>query len=427
MNHIAGFAAGLSERGHACAVAVPANPGSFKTVPSPQFKPLMFDDLTRSPLLFPDGRGVDVVHAWTPRHHVALASLRVMGNASPSARLVVHMEDDEEHLAAIAAGMSFPQLQAATPDSWRTVLDRGLIHPWRHRLLLHAADAITCITHALEQLSPQPIKTSTIYPPVDEMFFQVSISCNDAKARLKVPANTKTIVYHGGVNPANAAEVRDLYQAVALLNSNGHPTLLLRTGRTPDWFKKDLTPTETFHVRDLGFVERSTLPELLSAADVLVQPGRPGPFNAHRLPSKLAEFLAVGGAVIMPACNIASELNEGVDALFLHTGDPAEIADCCLRLFHDDNMCNRMRTSARLAARKLFDAKARVEDLERCYVKLITSQSAVNWSALSDDSLDESMLFQNTIHSNDLVSALRWAGHEPALPLPWWKRLFSKT
>ena len=45
-------------------------------------------------------------------------------------------------------------------------------------------------------------------------------------------------------------------------------------------------------------------------ADVLVQPGRAGPFNDYRLPSKLPEFLSAGRPVVLPATNLARQLRD---------------------------------------------------------------------------------------------------------------------
>ena len=70
----------------------------------------------------------------------------------------------------------------------------------------------------------------------------------------------------------------------------------------------------------LGQVERRLLIDLLKSADLFVQPGRPGPFNDYRLPSKLPEFMAVGRPIVLPFANVGTRLRDGVDAMLLREG-----------------------------------------------------------------------------------------------------------
>jgi len=77
---------------------------------------------------------------------------------------------------------------------------------------------------------------------------------------------------------------------------------------------------------ELGWVSRRHVPNLLAAADVLVQPGRPGPFDDYRFPGKLPEFLASGRPVVLPRTNIGLHLRPGEEALLLERGDAEEIA-----------------------------------------------------------------------------------------------------
>src|SRR5204863_4666592 len=95
---------------------------------------------------------------------------------------------------------------------------------------------------------------------------------------------------------------RDL--AIGELNTRGIAAKLLRTG---DDFYPFLSANEEWVRRyeiKLGRVEWSVIPQILNAADVLVQPGRDDAFNSYRLPSKLPEFMAVGKPVIMPRSNL---------------------------------------------------------------------------------------------------------------------------
>ena len=70
-----------------------------------------------------------------------------------------------------------------------------------------------------------------------------------------------------------------------------------------------------------------TCPELLAAADILVQPGRSNPYNDYRFPSKLPDFLASGRPVVLPRTNIGLHLRDGAEALILERCDAAESSE----------------------------------------------------------------------------------------------------
>lgn len=433
LTHIAGFAEGLAALGHHCAVAVPDKVHTISAVPSPAFAPFLFADVLRRPCCFPDGRAADVIHAWTPRMHVADCALGYQRRLATPARLVVHLEDNEEHLASSITGRPFEELRLAPEKNLQT-LERGLmVHPWTHRLFLHAADAISFITPALDEFAPRRPLRRLLRPGVDEAFFATSEADVMLRGKLGIPRDAKLIVYTGGANPVNAGELRELYTAVALLNAQGIKTRLVRSGPTPRWFKESLTPGQSAVSIDLGFVERDLLPRLLAMADVLVQPGRKGPFNDYRLPSKLAEFLASGRPVVMPDANLAMELKDGEDAVFLRTGDPAEIAAACRRVFDDPRLAARLGRNGRGAARRLFDPGRQSAILAELYDRIRAMPAAVDWEAFRKPHADEAALFSEarTAPSSDLQQALDWLRANPtreaAPPRPFWRRWFARA
>lgn len=422
--HIAGFAAGLSRLGHACAVAVPRRLRTIADIPSPAFRPLLYHDVLRDPRCFPDGGAPDIIHAWTPRHLVATFVVALQARLPRPARLVVHMEDNEEHLAERICGLPFDELLAAPPRLWEKLHDVDLIHPRRHRLLLHAADAVTHIIPGLVRFVPRGQETRLLMPGLDAAFVEPRAPEPDLRRRLGVPPDARLVVYPGSVNPVNAPELRDLYRAVVLLDSGSpRPVRLVRTGNTSPWFRKSLSPGERAVTIDLGFVERGLVPRLLSLADVLVQPGKPGPFNDYRLPSKLPEFLASGRPVVMPAANLAAFLEDGRDAVFLGDGSPADIAARCRAVFADDALAARVARGGREAALRLFDAGRQAALLDRLYATLAARPPRAAWDALAGDrSAQESALFPGPSDDPGLAETLSWARENPRATASAWRR-----
>ncbi len=369
LNHIAGFANTLVAQGHACLVAVPTGAETISVIPGPRFTPAFFADLLAKPAAFPDGRPADLIHAWTPREVVRRFVLAYQPHAK--ARLVIHLEDNEDFLlsawlqAPVASVQDIPESDLAEKSSL------GLSHPRRYRQLLRVADGVTHIIGPLAEFIPAGVPALELPPGVDPKLYAPQPADPELRRELGLRAGERVITFTGSITFANAPEMRDLYAAVALLNARGTPTRLIRTGLTQPSFQESLSPAERASVIELGFVAKAKLPRLLALADVLVQPGRAGPFNDYRLPSKLPEFLSSGRPVVLPATNLGRVLRDGADALLLRTGSAAEIADACTRVFQDAALAKKLGENAAAFARRHFDPVAIGARLGKFYQQLL--------------------------------------------------------
>ena len=295
LNHIAGFAAALSARGHDCVVAVPAQKETLAVIPDPRFTAATYAEVLARPAFFRDDRPADVIHAWTPREGVrkfVLAYQRLQAGT----RLVVHLEDNEEHLIATFGATPLGTLRELPQQNYPFPLVDGLPHPVRYHHLLRLADAVTVIVDRLAEFAPPDRPVHLLQPGVDFAFYHPRPADAALRRELGLRDGEKVIVFTGSVTFANLAEMRALYDAVKLLNEGGTPTRLVRTGITHPDFASQLGYSPAAFVLELGFVEKAKLPALLALADVLVQPGTAGAFNDYRLPSKLPEFLSSGPA-----------------------------------------------------------------------------------------------------------------------------------
>jgi len=404
LNHIAAFARELTARGHSCVVAVPRDRESVRVIPDPAFIPASYAELLSGSVQFPDGRPADLIHAWTPREGVREFVLAYQPQAR--APLVVHLEDNELFLTA--QWLEIPEAEAARAParSLRQALPSALSHPRRHRAFLEVSDACTCIVDTLQQQVPPGIPTLMLPPGVDPSLYHPQPADADLRREYGIDSGHRLIVFTGSNTFVNEAEVRELYQAVALLNERGQPTTLLRTGLNPPAFAAKLTPRERKHVIDLGFVDKALLPRLLALADVLVQPGRPGPFNDFRLPSKLPEFLSMGLPVVLPAANVGRQLRDGQDALLLQRGGPEEIADACGRVFADPAFARELGRNAAAFARRHFDLKEIVDRLEAFYAEQRKRQpTAANTRDLAPGTGEVSLLSRRLADSGDSPAA----------------------
>ena len=366
LNHIGAFANQLTRLGHACVVAVPDKPETANQLVAPLFPVRAFDHLLEDLPLFPNRAGADVIHAWTPRENVRRATMAYLAR-HPQARLFIHLEDNENHLAAAYARRPVAELLELPDTQLDALLPANLSHPARFSHFLSLAHGITHITERLTELIPNGVARELLLPGLETVVDAPSDDAAKTRAAVGVAAKEKLIVYTGSTTFANQADIRALILAVRALNDSGQPTRLVHTGLHPAEYAETLDPLAAGQINHLGFVPKARLTDLLSAADVLVQPGAADDFNAYRLPSKIPEYLSAGRPVILPATNIGTRLRDGEDALLLTESTPEAIAARCREVFADTALAQRLGTGAAKFARAHFDLAANTEKLLAFY------------------------------------------------------------
>ena len=362
--HVHCFANCLVGLGCDCAVVVPDNKKSIQSIGStPLYSHFDFSDLEASPLRFADGRGPDIVHCWTPREIVRQFYDRV--SSLHEARLVIHLEDNERLLTARSTKRTHEQLKKLRLSELDQIIVRNLSHPIHSERFLKSAAGVTVIMDTLRELAPPGKPVVEIWPSADEALFGPRPINWERRQKMGIPRNSTTIVYSGNVHVANAPEVRSVYLAVALLNREGHPATLIRTGRDFSQFLGDEDQWARKHAIELDFVERSEMPGILAMANIFVQPGKPGPFNDYRFPSKIPEFCAIGRPIVLPASNVGLAMRHLEDAYVVPQATATAIMDAVLTISGDPQLAARLERGARrffteelswrLSASKLFD------------------------------------------------------------------------
>ena len=170
------------------------------------------------------------------------------------------------------------------------------------------------IVDRLLEFVPSDVPSTIIWPAFEEQLFTPQPAPARLRRRLGISGGDMVIVYAGNVHPTNAAEVRSLYLAIALLNRRGLPVKLVRLGQDYVDFYGDIRHAVERNVVKVSFRPREEVPLYYALADALVQPGRPDDFNDYRIPSKLPEFFAMGRPVILPRTNIGLVAKDGESA-----------------------------------------------------------------------------------------------------------------
>lgn len=369
--HVAALANELTLAGHRCAVAVPHDVATLSHHAAPTFRGMLFAE-AEAGVAFADGRGPDILHAWTTRENVRqlTESLR----ARHRCRVVVHLEDNEQRLLSLALAREPAALEQMSATELDQLVPPNLAHPRRSRALLESADGITVITERLREFVPADRPCLQFWPAADERYFFSQPRPDPFRATLDREPGEIVLFYHGNVHAANATEVRELYLAVLQLNQGGCPVTLLRTGLDTVDFLGTLAAEVGPHVIALGqILHHRHLPPLMALADIFVQPGEADAFNDYRFPSKLPEFFALGRPVILPHTNLGTEVRHGVDAYVLAKADADGIARAVRDLRANPQLAETLARGAVAFAAKHFSWRRSAEALAKFYRSLAAS------------------------------------------------------
>lgn len=360
--HIFNLANRLVARGIDVVAYVPGEPSTVSGLGEAHFEV--------RPTTDPSPSRVDLVHAWTPRQEVRpVAQTLVERHRAP---YVVHLEDNEDIVATHAAGLPPDRVRRLTRAQLsglvRTLPRSSRLH---YQRFLEAADGVTVVIERLLEFAPAGVPRAVVWPGYEPELFRSTEPDRELRRTLGIDDREQTVVYAGNVHSANADEVRALYLAVGLVNTRGTPLRLVRLGDDHvDFLGPGAHEVLRYEVR-VPYVEREAVPRYFALADVLVQPGAPGPFNDYRFPSKVPEFLAMGKPVILPATNIGLELRDGEEAVLLRRGDALELALTISRVLGDSTLREKVSAGGRRFAETRLSWERSADRVAQLYAEVI--------------------------------------------------------
>ena len=369
--HIFSIANTLARLEINCAVCVPNDAGTIQQHGAPQFDVVTYSEAMRDGVRFEDGRGPDLIHAWTPRELVRKLTERLVElHGCP---YIVHLEDNERFIVeAESNGLKFDDLAKLPLPDLDAFIPEHRSHPVRSKSFLEGAAALTVLIDRLLEFKPQGVPAIVFWPGFDEAFLNPPPPSPSLFRRIAIQPGEKVLVYNGNVHESNAAEVHSLFLGVQALRRAGLTIRLLKTGwnyvEDKRWIEEAI---DCGAVSDLGFLPRSELASLLSLASVLVQPGRADDFNEYRFPSKVPEFFASGKPVIIPNCNIGRFVRDNIDAVLLQHGDALEIAHHVERLLNDPKTAEEIGQAGRAFALRRLVWKNNVPPIRDLYVEVL--------------------------------------------------------
>jgi glycosyltransferase involved in cell wall biosynthesis len=367
--HIFHLANALTDLGEHCAVCVTRGQCGAGVIGTPRFVSLTYLQALRRGATFPDGRGPDIIHAWTPRECVRWVTTRLARRHQ--CPFLVHLEDNEETILARRLGRPYNAIQRMPGLLLTARVGRYLSHPARYRQFLDQSAGVTILIDRLEEFVPAGHPSLLFWPACEADLLHQTTPPAALRERLHLADEDLVVFYPGNITRANAGEVEQLYLAITRLNERGVPARLIHTGMVdeakfvqrlglnPDWF------------HELGFVPRTELGSLYGAADVLVQPGRADAFNEYRFPAKLPEFLATGKPVLLPRTNLGHHLTDGENAVLLTDGTSVEIAGHLQALWQDPARRRRIGAAGQTFAQAHFSWDISARKLRAFYAEIL--------------------------------------------------------
>ncbi len=364
----------LVRRGHDCVVAVPEAPDDVELVGVPRFRAVSHSRLEQECTATSNPWRPDIFHCWTPREIVRRVAILI--SEALGCPYVVHLEDNEDLLTAQCLGIEVDRLLTMSSERLDEEVPLERAHPLRYRQFLAGAAGASVIIESLLGWIPPEKPTEVVWPGPDEAYYALPARDEEFRSILGITPEETVITYPGNSHSANRDEIRSLYLSVALLSQEGFKTCLLRLGGDHcDLFSETWNAVRPFCI-ELGARGRDSVLRPTAAADILVQPGRPGPFNDHRFPSKVPDFLASGRPVILPRTNIGWSLRDGEECLLLEEGNSLDIAEKVKTLIRDPDLRRSIAQRGREFARRELTWERAAEKLEALYDRALSAGAA---------------------------------------------------
>ncbi len=367
----------LTQLGHQCIATVPKISDDSSYSENMRLPCLSHKEvLSRKGVIFPDNKNADIIVAITPREIIR----RFIEDYSQdhNTPLIIHLEDNEDELTKRFTRRSIEKIRNLPHDQiHERIIPPGLSCPICWPTFLSKADGFTYIHPSLQKLAPESLPAHQFSPPLDFDLFnpdKYHAEANKLRQKLNITTSEKIISYVGNTHAANIKNIKTLYSVIHRLNQSGLKTRLLRTGNQSLDFYDSLPFDPAHFTTDLGFIPRMQIPSVIAAADLIIMPTHPDPYDNYRLPSSLPEHLAMGKCVITSTAGLGAELQDGINAAILDNCNIETLLARCLELFENAKLRRTIGDGARAFAQKRFHADT-VQQLEQFYQSVLKSKS----------------------------------------------------
>jgi glycosyltransferase involved in cell wall biosynthesis len=262
---------------------------------------------------------------------------------------------------------------------------RRLFALWATRLCFNAAAKIICIStdlkdHLHSKWNIEDHKLAVLPCAADIEAF--GLNHNPELVRRGLGLTTEPVVmWVGGFYPWHDLDL--LLESFTHVLQR-HPSarlILVGDGQSrPSVTQKIMRDGLRHAVIMTGAIAHTSIPEMLSIADVAVVPS--APVSAGRggtgTPLKLFEYMAAGKAIVATALNQAAEvIQDGRNGLLVEAGDINGFAEAMLTLLNDPGERGRLGQNARRHAVEQHSWERYTRRLEEIYLNVLENASSV--------------------------------------------------
>jgi len=248
------------------------------------------------------------------------------------------------------------------------------LHALAERWLMRDTDAVVASAESVrdfyvQQVTADPSKVEVIYNAVDWAQLQTSISREEMRASVDVPAEVPVLAIIARLTEQKGHRI--LLDALVRPDLAQAHLIVVGDGPLRDTLQKQCSDLGlSSRIRFLG--ARRDLGNILAAADVFVMPS-----FWEGLP--LAMVLAMGAGLPVVATRVAGipeVVKDGVSGLLVPPGDSAELGAALSRVVNDETTRGRLGQAARAAVRPRFGIDRYVQSVTALYDRLMAGVAA---------------------------------------------------
>lgn len=256
---------------------------------------------------------------------------------------------------------------------------RRLFAVWATRLCFKAAVKIICISadlrdHLQRQWNVEDHKLAVLPCAADVEAFRPNLNAELVRRGLGL-TNEPVVMWVGGFYPWHDLDLL-LESFTRVLQKQPRARLVLvGDGQTRPVVAQKVMRNGLRHaVIMTGAIAHTSVPEMISIAEVAVVPAAPVPARrgGTGTPLKLFEYMAAGKAIVATALNQAAEvIQEGHNGLLVEAGDVNGFAEAMLDLLGDPVKRGHLGRNARQHAVEHYSWEQYTRQLKEIYLSVV--------------------------------------------------------
>ena len=166
---------------------MPTGPETVLDHGQPRFQVLDYEEAVFHGVSFPNGRGADLVHAWTPRELVRKTTMSLVRRYNVP--YFVHLEDNEITILLDELPLwSLKELEHLPTRALDAIVPDHCIHPHHWRRLLAGAAGVTALIDRLLEFKPSHVPGMVFFPGYDGEFAKIASRDEELRTALGISA-----------------------------------------------------------------------------------------------------------------------------------------------------------------------------------------------------------------------------------------------